>query len=62
MSTTSGTPWRWWLAPGGHCQKASSQKRVAPTTRSDPSGPAPRRTVTKATCACADTLASASRT
>ena len=20
MSTTSGTPWRWWLAPGGHCQ------------------------------------------
>ncbi len=20
MSTTSGTPWRWWVAPGGHCQ------------------------------------------
>ena len=20
MSTTSGTPWRWWRAPGGHCQ------------------------------------------
>jgi hypothetical protein len=32
MSTTSGTPWRWWVAPGGHCQKAISQKRVAPTT------------------------------
>ena len=28
MSTTSGTPWRWWARPGGHCQKAISQKRV----------------------------------
>ena len=33
ISTTSGIRWRWWDAPGGHCQKCISQYRVAPTTR-----------------------------
>ena len=61
MSTTSGTPWRWWVAPGGQCQKATSQKRVAPTTRSAPPVP-PLRTVAKATWAPVATCASASRT
>ena len=61
MSTTSGLPWRWWEAPGGHCQYAISQKRVAPTTRS-PEPSCPLRTVANATWAPDATFSIASAT
>ena len=49
MSRTSGTPARWWRAPGGQSQK-ETQKRVEPTTRSRLAGRSwARRTVAKAT-------------
>ena len=59
MSTTSGTPWRWWRAPGGHCQKRDLAEARGADDQSVRPG-RPSATVAKATCAPDATLASAS--